>query len=73
MVLAVEPIINLGGRETRTLDDGWTVVTADCTFSAHFEHTFTVTEQGPWVLTAADGGVSRMAELGRATPAYAHY
>ncbi|HEX3830286.1 MAG TPA: type I methionyl aminopeptidase [Sporichthyaceae bacterium] len=64
LVLAVEPMINLGGKQTRTLDDGWTVVTADCSFSAHFEHTFTVTEDGTWVLTALDGGTARLSELG---------
>jgi methionyl aminopeptidase len=55
LVLAVEPMLNLGGRHTRELDDGWTVVTADGTRSAHFEHTLAVTADGPWVLTALDG------------------
>jgi methionyl aminopeptidase len=64
LVLAVEPMINLGGKQTRTLTDGWTVVSADCSFSAHFEHTFTVTEDGTWVLTALDGGSARLSELG---------
>ena len=64
LVLAVEPMINLGGKQTRTLDDGWTVVTVDGSFSAHFEHTFTVTEDGTWVLTALDGGSARLSELG---------
>ncbi len=63
LVLAVEPMVNLGGRHTKVLADGWTVVTADGTFSAHFEHTFTLTEHGPWVLTAVDGGAARFAEL----------
>ena len=53
LVLAVEPMVNLGGRQTRVLDDGWTVVTQDGSPSAHFEHTFTVTDDGPWVLTAS--------------------
>jgi methionyl aminopeptidase len=52
MVLAVEPMVNLGGWQTRQLDDGWTVVTADGTPSAHFEHTVAVTDDGPEVLTA---------------------
>jgi methionyl aminopeptidase len=43
-----------------TLDDEWTVITGDGRHSAHFEHTFAVTEDGPWVLTALDGGVERM-------------
>lgn len=68
LVLAVEPMINIGGRDTRTLDDGWTVVTVDGSFSAHFEHTFTVTPEGPWVLTALDGGRAQLSEL-RARPA----
>ncbi len=52
LVLAVEPMLNLGGEETRLLADGWTVVTADGSLSAHFEHTIAVTEDGPEVLTA---------------------
>jgi methionyl aminopeptidase len=63
LVLAVEPMVNLGSRHTRLLDDGWTVETADGSPSAHFEHTFTVLPDGPWVLTALDGGVQRFAEL----------
>jgi methionyl aminopeptidase len=63
MALAVEPMVNLGGRHTRLLDDDWTVVTADGSRSAHFEHTVAITENGPWVLTALDGGVERLAAL----------
>jgi methionyl aminopeptidase len=63
LALAVEPMVNLGGRHTRVLADGWTVVTQDGSISAHFEHTFTVTEDGPWVLTALEGGRDRMAAL----------
>lgn len=51
-VLAIEPMFNLGVEETRTLSDGWTVVTADGLPSAHWEHTVAVTEEGPRVLTA---------------------
>jgi methionyl aminopeptidase len=51
MVLAVEPMINAGTHEVRTLGDGWTVVTKDGKNSAHFEHTIAVTESGPVVLT----------------------
>ena len=51
MVLAVEPMINLGTHETKTLEDGWTVVTRDGKLSAHWEHTIAITEQGPKVLT----------------------
>jgi methionyl aminopeptidase len=64
LALAVEPMVNLGSRETRVLADGWTVVTRDGSPSAHFEHSFTVTEQGPWVLTAHDGGAARFAAMG---------
>lgn len=51
MVFAVEPMVNVGGPETVQLDDGWGVVTADGSLSAHFEHTIAVTEDGPEVLT----------------------
>jgi methionyl aminopeptidase len=51
MVFAVEPMVNAGGPETRLLDDGWSVVTADGSLSAHFEHTIAVTDDGPEVLT----------------------
>jgi methionyl aminopeptidase len=50
-VLAIEPMVNAGGPETETLDDGWTVVTRDRSLSAHFEHTVAVTDDGPEVLT----------------------
>jgi methionyl aminopeptidase len=63
MALAVEPMVNLGTKGTRELHDGWTVVTADGRYSAHFEHSFAVTVDGPWVLTAVDGGRERIAEL----------
>ncbi len=63
LVLAVEPMINMGSRHTRLLDDGWTVVTGDGSRSAHFEHTFTLTDEGPWVLTALDGGATKLAKL----------
>ncbi|MCO5969504.1 type I methionyl aminopeptidase [Actinoallomurus soli] len=56
MCFAVEPMVNLGTAETLLLDDEWTVITGDGRRSAHFEHTFAVTEDGPWVLTALDGG-----------------
>jgi methionyl aminopeptidase len=58
MCFAVEPMINLGTAETVLLGDDWTVITGDRLSSAHFEHTFAVTEDGPWVLTALDGGAS---------------
>lgn len=51
MTLAIEPMVNVGGWETLTLQDGWTVVSADRSHSAHFEHTVLTTEKGPEVLT----------------------
>ena len=50
-VFAVEPMVNVGSPETRELEDGWSVVTADGRLSAHFEHTTAITENGPEVLT----------------------
>jgi methionyl aminopeptidase len=64
MALAVEPMANVGDRRTEVQADGWTVVTADGSRSAHFEHTVAVTSAGPWVLTAQDGGAARFAALG---------
>lgn len=63
LALAIEPMVNVGKHQTRETGDGWTVVTRDGSVSAHFEHTFTLTEDGPWVLTAPDGGAARLAEL----------
>ena len=51
MVFAVEPMVNAGTAATRLLEDGWSVVTADGSLSAHFEHTIAVTDNGPEVLT----------------------
>ncbi|WP_404425646.1 type I methionyl aminopeptidase [Nibricoccus sp. IMCC34717] len=51
MTLAIEPMVNLGTHKTRVLSDGWTVVSADATPSAHFEHTVLTTEAGPEILT----------------------
>jgi len=53
MVFAVEPMVNVGGAETYLRDDGWSVMTADGSLSAHFEHTIAVTDDGPEVFTAA--------------------
>ena len=64
LALAVEPMVTLGSPETRTLADDWTVVTTDGSPAAHYEHTFTLTDRGAWVLTALDGGAARLAELG---------
>jgi methionyl aminopeptidase len=54
LVVAVEPMVNLGGWQTRVLADQWTVVTADASLSAHFEHTIALGEDGAEVLTARD-------------------
>jgi methionyl aminopeptidase len=54
MVFAVEPMVNMGGAGTRLLGDHWSVVTADGSLSAHFEHTIAVTDNGPEVFTLAD-------------------
>ncbi|GAB7002971.1 type I methionyl aminopeptidase [Nocardioides sp. AN3] len=64
LALAVEPMVTLGTKETDLLDDDWTVVTTDGSWAAHFEHTFTLTPEGTWVLTALDGGRAKLAELG---------
>jgi methionyl aminopeptidase len=55
MVLAIEPMINLGSFEVYTLEDEWTVVTRDHKISAHFEHTVAITEDGPVILTVPNG------------------
>jgi len=52
LVLAIEPMVNVGTWKTRLLGDGWTVVTTDGSLSAHFEHTVAVTDDEPLVLTA---------------------
>lgn len=56
MVLAIEPMVNAGTHDVRTLDDKWTVVTADRSLSAHFEHTVAITNNGTEILTQMDGG-----------------
>lgn len=51
LVLAIEPMVNVGGSDVFTLEDGWTIVTADRTMSAHFEDTVAITKEGPRILT----------------------
>jgi len=51
MVLAIEPMVNAGGPESKVRSDKWTAVTRDGSYSAHYEHCVAVTENGPWVLT----------------------
>jgi methionyl aminopeptidase len=64
LALAVEPMVTLGTKHTLLAEDDWTIVTADGSWAAHFEHTFTLTPDGPWVLTAIDGGEAKLTELG---------
>jgi methionyl aminopeptidase len=71
MALAIEPMLVLGRPRTRVLGDDWTVVTADGSLAAHFEHTVAITAGGPQVLTAFDGGAEGFARLqsGQQAPA----
>ena len=64
LALAVEPMVVLGDHSTHVLDDEWTVKSDDGSLAAHFENTFTLTPDGPWVLTALDGGEERLTALG---------
>jgi methionyl aminopeptidase len=54
MVLAIEPMINMGRYDVEMGDDGWAIYTKDRSLSAHFEHTVAITKQGPRILTAAE-------------------
>ena len=69
MALAIEPMATLGSKHVRTLDDQWTVVTTDGSRAAHWEHTVAITSEGPWVLTAHDGGAQYFAAHGIPSPA----
>ena len=64
MALAIEPMVTLGTRATDELDDGWTVVTSDGSWAAHWEHTVALLDDGPWVLTAQDGGRAELEKRG---------
>lgn len=68
MALAIEPMVTIGTIDTQVLDDEWTVVTTDKSRAAHWEHTVCITEQGPWVTTALDGGYERLSALGVELP-----
>ncbi len=70
MVLAIEPMINVGRPGVRILSDGWTAVTRDGSLSAHFEHTVAVVASGPVILTALDGAAADRA-VPEASPAAA--
>ena len=71
MALAIEPMITLGTSATRELNDHWTVATADGSLAAHWEHTVAILDDGPWVLTAPDGGQVELAARGVAVSATA--
>ncbi len=64
MALAIEPMVTLGSEEVSVLDDEWTVATDAGNHAAHWEHTVALTDQGPWVLTAHDGGAAEFAARG---------
>jgi methionyl aminopeptidase len=66
MVFAIEPMVNMGGYDVETLEDGWTTVTKDGGLSAHFEHSVAVTEDGPIILSMSDGAGAIMINYGRA-------
>ncbi|MFF4604228.1 type I methionyl aminopeptidase [Streptomyces sp. NPDC001339] len=62
--IAIEPMINLGTPKTHVLEDDWTVKSDDGSWSSHWEHSVALTEDGPLVLTAPDGGKAKLAEYG---------
>jgi methionyl aminopeptidase len=64
MALAIEPMITLGARSTVESADGWTVSTTDGSRAAHWEHTVAILADGPWVLTAEDGGRAELEKRG---------
>ncbi len=63
MALAIEPMLTFGVPRTAELRDGWTVVTRDGSVAVHVEHSIALSERGAWVLTASDGGRSRLGDL----------
>lgn len=64
LVVAIEPMVTLGGIDTYTREDEWTVATVDGSMAAHWEHSVAVHDGGIWVLTAEDGGAAALAPLG---------
>lgn len=62
--VAIEPMVTLGSADGHTMSDGWTVVTTDGSRGAHVEHTVAATPDGPWVLTAVDGGRAALERRG---------
>lgn len=65
--LAIEPMVSLGTPRTEVLEDDWTVITTDGTWSSHWEHSVALTEAGPIVLTSPDCGKAKLAEYGVTT------
>ncbi|MFK8906605.1 type I methionyl aminopeptidase [Streptomyces sp. YS-3] len=65
--LAIEPMVSLGTPRTEVLEDDWTVITTDGTWSSHWEHSVALTEAGPIVLTSPDCGRAKLAEYGVTT------
>jgi methionyl aminopeptidase len=61
LVIAIEPMVNLGRHDVKMLSDGWTVITLDGRPSAHFEHTVAITQDGPQILTLLDDGAPQSA------------
>ncbi|HEU4806866.1 MAG TPA: type I methionyl aminopeptidase [Homoserinimonas sp.] len=64
LAVAIEPMVTLGGIDTFTREDDWTVATSDGTAASHWEHSVAVHADGIWVLTAHDGGAGKLAPLG---------
>jgi methionyl aminopeptidase len=64
LAIAIEPMVTAGSNKTKVLADGWTVVSKDKSDASHWEHSIAVTTAGLWVLTALDGGKSRLEALG---------
>jgi methionyl aminopeptidase len=64
LVVAIEPMVVAGSIDTYVREDDWTVATEDCLDAAHWEHSVAVHKDGIWVLTAPDGGASKLAEFG---------
>lgn len=64
LAVAIEPMVTRGSNKTKVLADGWTVVSKDSSDASHWEHSVAVTESGVWVLTALDGGKSKLEQLG---------
>jgi methionyl aminopeptidase len=63
MVLAIEPMVNVGRPSVKVQSDGWTAVTADASLSAHFEHTVVVTREGTEILTLLSEDVARVRQM----------